>query len=90
MLIRGVACTKNIKHKRMTSQHKNPRLLLLGGSLEFQGVSNQLESFDILRQKVPSLLAFDVLFMVYYRIIKDDFIYLFIFKLLFLTGNGSS
>ncbi|KAL3510619.1 hypothetical protein ACH5RR_030020 [Cinchona calisaya] len=49
--IKGVVCTKNIKHKRMTSQYKNPRLLLLGGALEFQGVTNQLESFDILRQK---------------------------------------
>ncbi|KAL3501865.1 hypothetical protein ACH5RR_036314 [Cinchona calisaya] len=50
-LIKGVVCTKNIKHKRMTSQYKNPRLLLLGGALEFQGVANQLESFDILRQQ---------------------------------------
>lgn len=49
--IKGVVCTKNIKHKRMTSQYKNPRLLLLGGALEFQGVTNQLESFDILRQQ---------------------------------------
>lgn len=51
ILIRGIVCTKNIKHKRMTSQHRNPRLLLLGGALQFQGVSNQLESFDILRQQ---------------------------------------
>lgn len=50
--IKGVVCTKNIKHKRMTSQYKNPRLLLLGGALEFQGVTNQLESFDVLRQQV--------------------------------------
>ncbi|CDP00755.1 unnamed protein product [Coffea canephora] len=49
--IKGVVCTKNIKHKRMNSQYKNPRLLLLGGALEFQGVTNQLESFDILRQQ---------------------------------------
>lgn len=50
-LIKGVACSKNIKHKRMTSQHKNPKLLLLGGALEFQRVANQLESFDVLRQQ---------------------------------------
>lgn len=47
-LIKGVVCTKNIKHKRMTSQYKNPRLLILGGALEYQKVPNQLASFDTL------------------------------------------
>ncbi|RDX99382.1 putative 1-phosphatidylinositol-3-phosphate 5-kinase FAB1C, partial [Mucuna pruriens] len=50
-LIKGVVCTKNIKHKRMTSQYKNPRLLLLGGALEYQKVPNQLASFDTLLQQ---------------------------------------
>ncbi|TKY59045.1 putative 1-phosphatidylinositol-3-phosphate 5-kinase FAB1C [Spatholobus suberectus] len=50
-LIKGVVCTKNIKHKRMTSQYKKPRLLLLGGSLEYQKVPNQLASFDTLLQQ---------------------------------------
>ncbi|GLT35020.1 hypothetical protein SLA2020_095050 [Shorea laevis] len=50
-LIKGVVCTKNIKHKRMTSQYKNPRLLLLGGALEFQKVQNQLASFNTLLQQ---------------------------------------
>ncbi|GKU90189.1 hypothetical protein SLEP1_g4219 [Rubroshorea leprosula] len=50
-LIKGVVCTKNIKHKRMTSQYKNPRLLLLGGALEFQKVQNQLASFKTLLQQ---------------------------------------
>lgn len=52
-LIKGVVCTKNIKHKRMTSQFKKPRLLLLGGALEYQKVPNQLASFDKLLQQVP-------------------------------------
>ncbi|KAL4362654.1 hypothetical protein GQ457_04G009080 [Hibiscus cannabinus] len=47
-LVKGVVCTKNIKHKRMTSQYKKPRLLLLGGALEFQKVPNQLASFNTL------------------------------------------
>ncbi|XP_061991832.1 putative 1-phosphatidylinositol-3-phosphate 5-kinase FAB1C isoform X1 [Rosa rugosa] len=47
-LVKGVVCTKNIKHKRMTSQYKNPRLLILGGALEYQKVPNQLASFDTL------------------------------------------
>lgn len=51
-LIKGVVCTKNIKHKRMTSQYKNPRLLLLGGALEYQKVPNELASFDTLLQQV--------------------------------------
>ncbi|GKV42909.1 hypothetical protein SLEP1_g50267 [Rubroshorea leprosula] len=50
-LIKGVVCTKNIKHKRMTSQYKNPRLLLLGGALEFRKVQNQLASFNTLLQQ---------------------------------------
>ncbi|EXC06051.1 1-phosphatidylinositol-3-phosphate 5-kinase [Morus notabilis] len=50
-LVKGVVCTKNIKHKRMTSQYKNPRLLILGGALEYQRVPNQLASFDTLLQQ---------------------------------------
>ncbi|GMH20328.1 hypothetical protein Nepgr_022169 [Nepenthes gracilis] len=51
ILIKGVVCTKNIKHKRMTSQYKKPRLLLLGGSLEYQGVPDQLASFNMLLEE---------------------------------------
>ncbi|CAK7326721.1 unnamed protein product [Dovyalis caffra] len=50
-LLKGVVCTKNIKHKRMTTQYKNPRLLLLGGALEYQSVANQLASFNTLVQQ---------------------------------------
>ncbi|XP_018733285.2 putative 1-phosphatidylinositol-3-phosphate 5-kinase FAB1C isoform X1 [Eucalyptus grandis] len=50
-LIKGVVCTKNIKHKRMTSQYKNPRILILGGALEYQRASNQLASLDTLLQQ---------------------------------------
>ncbi|XP_022776379.1 putative 1-phosphatidylinositol-3-phosphate 5-kinase FAB1C [Durio zibethinus] len=50
-LVKGVVCTKNIKHKRMISQYKNPRLLLLGGSLEYLKVPNQLASFNTLLQQ---------------------------------------
>ncbi|KAK3040728.1 hypothetical protein RJ639_029250, partial [Escallonia herrerae] len=50
-LVKGIVCTKNIKHKRMTSQYKNPRLLIIGGALEYQRVANQLASFDTLLQQ---------------------------------------
>lgn len=51
LFVKGVVCTKNIKHKRMTSQYKNPRLLVLGGALEYQRAHNQLASFDTLLQQ---------------------------------------
>ncbi|KAJ0095897.1 hypothetical protein Patl1_15294 [Pistacia atlantica] len=50
-LIKGVVCTKNIKHKRMISQYRSPRLLILGGALEYQRVANQLASFNTLLQQ---------------------------------------
>ncbi|XP_060184973.1 putative 1-phosphatidylinositol-3-phosphate 5-kinase FAB1C [Lycium barbarum] len=50
-LVKGVVCTKNIKHKRMTSRCKTARLLLLGGALEYQRVPNQLASFNTLLQQ---------------------------------------
>ncbi|KAJ4973349.1 hypothetical protein NE237_006523 [Protea cynaroides] len=55
-LIKGVVCTKDIEDKRMTSEYKNPRLLLLGGALEYQRVPNPLASFDtLLQQKIDHL-----------------------------------
>ncbi|TVU11747.1 hypothetical protein EJB05_45349, partial [Eragrostis curvula] len=44
--IKGVVCSKNVKHKRMVSKHENPRLLLLGGALEHQKVTNKLASIN--------------------------------------------
>ncbi|KAJ4801084.1 1-phosphatidylinositol 3-phosphate 5-kinase [Rhynchospora pubera] len=54
--IKGVVCSKNVKHKRMVSQHVNPRLLLVGGSLEYQKVSNKLASLNnVLQQEKDHL-----------------------------------
>uniref|UniRef100_A0ACD5VAU1 Uncharacterized protein n=1 Tax=Avena sativa TaxID=4498 RepID=A0ACD5VAU1_AVESA len=50
--IKGVVCSKNVKHKRMVSEHENPRILLLGGALEHQKVTNKLASINsILEQE---------------------------------------
>ncbi|XP_073135211.1 putative 1-phosphatidylinositol-3-phosphate 5-kinase FAB1C [Henckelia pumila] len=49
--VKGIVCTKNIKHKRMTSEYKRTRVLLLGGALEYQRVPNQLASFNTLLQQ---------------------------------------
>ncbi|KAL0424927.1 UNVERIFIED_CONTAM: 1-phosphatidylinositol-3-phosphate 5-kinase FAB1B [Sesamum radiatum] len=51
MVVRGVVCKKNVAHRRMTSKIESPRLLILGGALEYQRVSNALSSFDTLLQQ---------------------------------------
>ncbi|XP_073048299.1 1-phosphatidylinositol-3-phosphate 5-kinase FAB1B-like [Primulina eburnea] len=50
-VVKGVVCKKNIAHKRMTSKIEKPRVLMLGGALEYQRVSNALSSFDTLLQQ---------------------------------------
>eukprot|EP00268_Persea_americana_P049582 TRINITY_DN5323_c0_g1_i1.p1 TRINITY_DN5323_c0_g1~~TRINITY_DN5323_c0_g1_i1.p1 ORF type:complete len:1842 (+),score=350.49 TRINITY_DN5323_c0_g1_i1:1315-6840(+) len=50
-VIKGVVCKKNVAHRRMTSKIKSPRLLILGGALEYQRVTNHLSSFDTLLQQ---------------------------------------
>ncbi|XP_031274181.1 1-phosphatidylinositol-3-phosphate 5-kinase FAB1B [Pistacia vera] len=51
MVVKGVVCKKNVAHRRMTSKVEKPRLLILGGALEYQRVSNLLSSFDTLLQQ---------------------------------------
>ncbi|XP_039058298.1 1-phosphatidylinositol-3-phosphate 5-kinase FAB1B-like [Hibiscus syriacus] len=48
MVVKGVVCKKNVAHRRMTSKLEKPRLMILGGALEYQRVSNLLSSFDTL------------------------------------------
>lgn len=57
-VIKGVVFKKNIAHKHMPNSYKNPRLLLLGGALEYQPASNQLSSFNtLLQQEIDYLKA---------------------------------
>ncbi|KAE7998383.1 hypothetical protein FH972_002933 [Carpinus fangiana] len=51
MVLKGIVCKKNIAHRRMTSKIDKPRLLILGGALEYQRVSNLLSSVDTLLQQ---------------------------------------
>ncbi|KAH0891363.1 hypothetical protein HID58_053792 [Brassica napus] len=51
MVVKGVVCKKNVAHRRMRAKIENARLLILGGGLEYQRVSNQLSSFDTLLQQ---------------------------------------
>ncbi|KAK4428771.1 1-phosphatidylinositol-3-phosphate 5-kinase FAB1B [Sesamum alatum] len=50
-VVKGVVCKKNVAHRRMTSKIDRARLLVLGGSLEYQRVANHLSSFDTLLQQ---------------------------------------
>ncbi|KAJ8774004.1 hypothetical protein K2173_009435 [Erythroxylum novogranatense] len=51
VVIKGVVCKKNVAHRRMISKIEKPRLLILGGALEYQRVTNHLSSFDTLLQQ---------------------------------------
>ncbi|GAB4849986.1 hypothetical protein Ancab_029285 [Ancistrocladus abbreviatus] len=51
MIVKGVVCKKNVAHRRMTTRIEKPRLMILGGALEYQRVSNLLSSFDTLLQQ---------------------------------------
>lgn len=56
IVAKGVVCKKNVAHRRMTSKIEKPRILILGGALEYQRVSNLLSSFDtLLRQEIEYL-----------------------------------
>ncbi|KAL6862448.1 hypothetical protein ACP4OV_016789 [Aristida adscensionis] len=55
-LVRGVVCSKNVKHKRMVSEHRSAKLLILGGALEYHRVPNKLASIGtILEQEKEHL-----------------------------------
>ena len=51
-LVRGIVCSKNLKHKRMVSEYRNAKLLILGGTLEYQKVSNKLASIGTILEQV--------------------------------------
>lgn len=54
-MIKGIVCKKNVAHRRMNSKIDKVRLLLLGGALEYQRVTNHLSSFDTLLQQVSTM-----------------------------------
>ena len=62
MVVKGVVCKKNVAHRRMRAKIENARLLILGGGLEYQRVSNQLSSFDTLLQQVKFACRFHITF----------------------------
>ena len=58
--VRGIACRKNVAHRRMRTHVPLPRVMLLGGALECSRSSSKLSSFDMLIDQVgPRCLAGD-------------------------------
>ncbi|KAL2933788.1 1-phosphatidylinositol-3-phosphate 5-kinase FAB1B [Bienertia sinuspersici] len=56
MVVKGVVCKKNVAHRRMTPRIEKPRLMILGGALEYQRVSNLLSSVNtLLKQETDHL-----------------------------------
>ncbi|XP_028752152.1 1-phosphatidylinositol-3-phosphate 5-kinase FAB1B-like [Neltuma alba] len=51
VVVKGVVCKKNVAHRRMKSKVDKPRVLILGGALEYQRVANLLTSVDTLLQQ---------------------------------------
>ncbi|KAL2462389.1 1-phosphatidylinositol-3-phosphate 5-kinase FAB1B [Forsythia ovata] len=51
MVVKGVVCKKNVAHRRMASKMEKPHLMILGGALEYQRVSNLFSSVDTLLQQ---------------------------------------
>jgi len=44
--VQGIVCSKNVAHKKMVRTIRNPRILLLSFSLEYQRVENQFMSLE--------------------------------------------
>lgn len=60
--VKGIVCSKNVKHKRMVSEHQNATLLILGGALEYQKVSNKLASIGTILEQVCVRSCFQLSF----------------------------
>ncbi|KAG8047616.1 hypothetical protein GUJ93_ZPchr0008g12981 [Zizania palustris] len=59
-VVKGIVCKKNVAHRRMASRKEKPHILILGGALEYQRISNLLSSFDTLLQQETDYLKMAV------------------------------
>ena len=50
-LVAGVVCRRNVAHRRMATSLAAPRLLLLGGALQYQRVEGRLSSLETLLEQ---------------------------------------
>jgi 1-phosphatidylinositol-3-phosphate 5-kinase len=51
-LVDGLVCRKNVAHRRMRTNIKQPRILMLRGALENRRTSTNLSSFDTMLDQV--------------------------------------
>lgn len=52
-IVNGVVCRKNIAHKRMRRRIENAKILLIGGSVEFNRTQSRLASLEsVTKQQV--------------------------------------
>jgi hypothetical protein len=59
-IVNGVVCRKNIAHKRMRRRIENAKILLIGGSVEFNRTQSRLASLESVtkqqvRRNVPTV-----------------------------------
>lgn len=59
-LVKGLVFSKNIAHRRMPNDIKNPKILLLGCAIEYQRMQNRLSSLDILLEQEREHLRLSV------------------------------
>lgn len=91
-MIKGIVCKKNVAHRRMNSKIDKVRLLLLGGALEYQRVTNHLSSFDTLLQQVSTMTGLFIFLGFLFIIImtqETTYITFFIFFLKFFHEEMS-
>ena len=51
-VVRGIVLRKNVANRGMCSRVDHPRIIMLGGALQYQGVADTLASFEALQQQV--------------------------------------
>jgi hypothetical protein len=68
----------------MVSKHENPRLLLLGGALEYQKVTNKLASINSILEQVISSFSSYMFMLIYLNM------FLILISNAMCTGEGVS
>ncbi|QDZ23907.1 phosphatidylinositol phosphate kinase [Chloropicon primus] len=66
-LVKGLVFSKNIAHRRMPSDIKSPKILLLGCAVEYERMQNRLSSVDILLEQEREHLRLSVARILQYR-----------------------
>jgi hypothetical protein len=66
-MVKGLVFSKNIAHRRMPNDIKEPKILLLGCAVEYQRMQNRLSSLDILLEQEKEHLRLSVARILQYR-----------------------